>query len=116
MMRAAGLALGTGGSMGELEQVFFIAEGWFSITRADRSPVLPPTADPDRKEVLFISNLKVKEHQASLVIFEMVREDEALVELKPLEAASESQTHAVNAPLLDAFAAGFRRGASGKHN
>lgn len=116
LMHAAGFALGASSEVGELEQVFFISEAWVSVMRKGRPPVLPPSADPERKEVLIISNLKVEGHQTDMAIFEMVREDEQLVALEPYEADHEAQAHTVEMPLLDAFVAGFSKGASGRQN
>jgi len=72
-MFGAGLALGQRGEVGNLEQVFFVTEGWMSGGEG-RLPQIPPSQDPNRKEVLVVSNFTVQERTTRMVILEMIRD------------------------------------------
>jgi hypothetical protein len=110
MMRTMGATLALSGQVGALRQVFFICEGWMSTAHEGEPPVVPPSQDPNRKEVLLISSLKVEGSQSGLVMFEMVRDTEGkLVELPQLPTPQD-EGGSVDSPLLDAFAEGFRAG------
>lgn len=74
------------------------------------------TQDPNRKEVLFISSLEVREPRATLVMFEMVRDsgdEDRLVELRELQLI-DTDAGEVESPLLSAFVDGFRVGTRGQ--
>jgi hypothetical protein len=107
-MHAAGFALGKSGQLSQLEQVFFISEGWMSIPEEGKLEV-PPSQDPNRIEVLLISRLDMAESQADLVMFEMVRQDEALVALREYNPGEPKDLN-FDSPLVRAFADGYRRG------
>jgi hypothetical protein len=111
-MFAAGFMLGHSRRLGALRQAFFVSEGWMSVAEGEIPPRVPPSEDPNRKEVLFVSSLKLADGKASMVIFEMIRDSEGeLFEIKPLSGiADQVEETEVESPLLDAFAAGFSRG------
>ena len=70
---------------------------------------VPPSQDPNRKEVLIISSSSdVQARRASLVVFEMLRDGEGqLVELEQLHTVEDEDLR-VASPLLNAFVEGFR--------
>ena len=110
-MFSAGFALAQSGQVGALKQIFFVSEGWMSLAAEDGTVEVPPSQDPDRKEVLFISTLKANERRTDLVLFEMVRDDEGrLTELKRLQQPGEEEKGYVDSPLLAEFVSGFRSG------
>ena len=106
-MYQAGVALGRSGQLGRLEQLFFVSEGWMSTAGEDGTL----SQDPDRVEVLFVSELKVGKRQANLVLFEMVRDEQRqLSALDRLPHLAEAGEGYVDSPLLAAFVDGFRVG------
>ena len=74
LMRFIGQAAAKSSRVGKLEQVFFISEGWMSMAKEDKPPEMRPSEDPNRKEVLIISGLQIKERKKILKLFEMVRD------------------------------------------
>ncbi len=112
-MFVAGAILADKGSAGRLRRVFFISEGWMSVPHEGHLPDVPPSQDPNRKEVLVITGYEPGARQTSIALFEMVRDTEGrLTELKEFQPAAGEGT--VNeSPLLTAFVAGFDRGRGG---
>ncbi|MBZ0285239.1 MAG: hypothetical protein K8L97_31185 [Anaerolineae bacterium] len=109
-MYMAGRVVGETGQLGTLKQVFFVSEGWMSLGDGDNAPEMPPSQDPQRKEVLFVSSLQAQTQKGQLALFEMIRDDQAkLVELSPIQQGDEVQLR-VSSPLLTAFVQGFRLG------
>jgi len=108
-MHAAGFALGKSGQLSQLEQVFFISEGWMSRHQRGTPPV-PPSEDPHRIEVLLVSRLDVAQKRNELAVYEIVRQGEAVVDL-----SHQGDLSSYDSPLLKAFAVGFQmgRGAGG---
>jgi hypothetical protein len=108
LMQLFGQAAAESGKFGRLEQIFFVSEGWMSVSVKEKPPSARPSQDPDRREVLIISGLELKGRSKQLKIFEMVRDQEErvvdLAELSPPTDASGT----IEIPLLDAFALGFR--------
>jgi len=70
---AAGYSLAEEGEVGNLKQVFFISEGWMSSGVAGKLPDVPPSQDPNRKEVLVISGLQVLGHKTTIRLLEILR-------------------------------------------
>jgi len=102
----AGFMLAQSRLVGRLEQVFFIAEGWMSEAEEGRPPEHPPSRDPRRKEILFISSLKLRSRESDLALFEMLRDGQGqLIELRAHQPPADHVT--VESPLLTAFVAGF---------
>lgn len=103
----AGASLARKGHVGRLRQVFFIAEGWVSTAQDGSPPNLPPSQDPNRKEVLIISGYAPATGQANLALLEMIRDPEGtLRELREFERFGEDDED-VRSPLLMAFVKGF---------
>ncbi|MGQ9851565.1 MAG: hypothetical protein ACUVSU_16105 [Aggregatilineaceae bacterium] len=108
----AGFTLAQSRLVGRLRQVFFIAEGWMSEAEEGKLPEYPPSQDPRRKEVLFVSSLQVMDRRTELMLFEMLRDDEdQLREVRQYQPPT-SDTE-VTSPLLAAFIAGFYAGSEG---
>lgn len=108
LMRFFGQAAAKSGRVGRLEQVFFISEGWMSVANEGRLPDLRPSQDPNRKEVLIVSELEFKEHNKYLRIFEMIRNpNQQVVDLAEL-SPPQDKDGSVEIPLLEAFAQGFQ--------
>lgn len=109
----AGYAVGHDMSLVALRQVFFITEAWLSIRNEDGLPEIPPSADPNRIEVLAITGLDLTKQHTSMLLLEMVRNDQdKLVELREQMQASPGHEagYSAESPLLDAFVTGFRAG------
>ena len=116
LMFTAGMDTARSNQVGQLWQVIFISEAWLSMVENDNTIDKPPSQDPNRKEILIITSMElVDEHQASLAIFEMVRDSKdtliELAEIKEIETPHEAQN--VKSPLLEAFVAGYRMGTAG---
>jgi hypothetical protein len=114
-MFAAGFVLGHSRRLGVLRQVFFISEGWLSLAEGKSPPKMLPSEDPKRREVLFVSSLKLADHKADMAVFEMIRDSEGeLIEIRPLPEVANREAQIgkmdVESPLLDAFTAGFSIG------
>lgn len=108
----AGFMLAQSRLVGRLEQVFLIAEGWMSQAEEGKPPEYPPSRDPRRKEILFISSLKVRGRESGLALFEMLRDGQGqLTELREYQPSADQVT--VESPLLAAFVAGFYAGTEG---
>jgi hypothetical protein len=115
-MYVTGMVMAQSGRLPDLKQVFFISEGWMSTASEDTPPVVPPSQDPDRIEVLFISGLEVEGHKADMVMYEMERNAEGrLVDLVPMPAPEGGDTQ-LESPLLDAFVEGYRTGMRSRVN
>jgi hypothetical protein len=108
-MFQAGFALGAEGKMGIPLQVFFITEGWLSIKQPGEDLELRPSQDPKRLEVLLIAGLEILTKTHSLIILEMIRQDEKLVDLQEHSRQIGGQVHS---PLVEAFVAGCLMGMS----
>jgi hypothetical protein len=109
LMQLFGQAAAESGKFGKLEQVFFVSEGWMSVSTTEKPPSNRPSQDPERKEVLIISGLVLKDQRRELQIFEMIRDiGKEVVELSEL-SNQRGEKAAVEVPLLDAFAQAFLR-------
>ena len=107
-MFITGMLLAGSGEVGVLQQVFFITEGWLSVVEGGRLPDTLPSQDPQRKEVLTISNLDMATGQTRMTIMEMKRDDQGM-----LQALETPDWHTgfgetpAESPLLNAFVLGF---------
>lgn len=107
-MRAAGRSVALSGEIGRLLDVYLISEGWMSMSRDGKLPNMRPSQDPNRKEVLIISGLRVEDQSKSLRLFEMKRGFRGkLVDLEEVEP-DEGKKGTVDVPLLEAFVDGFQ--------
>lgn len=108
-----GFTLALSGEVGVLQQAFFISEGWMSAAQLGKAPKVPPSQDPQRKEVLLVSQLDVSTEKSELVVIEMIRDAAGqLVNLEDFQPSSEPREHdiTVENPLLLAFVNGFLQG------
>jgi hypothetical protein len=110
-MAMFGFAFGLSGRTGELHQIFLITEAWLSLRTQEQLPILPPSEDPNRKEMLIISSFDPTQDQRDYALFEMVRDSEGVIrELKNFLSDDATQISS-DSPLLDAFVIGFNIGA-----
>jgi hypothetical protein len=109
-MAVAGFAIADRGGIGQLEEIFFISEAWLSVGSEGRPPQIPPSQDPNRKEMLIISSLAMKDRLAKVKLYEMLRDAEGyLTRLQEYSSPHEAD-RTVESPLLTAFAEGFALG------
>ena len=103
IMTQAGKQMGLAGDAGEIEQVFYVFQGWSSPAR---TPYIRPSRDPNRAEVLVLSALDAKTNTQTVQMYACIRDaKQAVIDLKrvlPEDAEAES-------PLLPAFLAGYRQ-------
>jgi len=97
------------------QQMFFVTEGWMSLMTDDQSPEVRPSQDPDRKEVLLISQIDLLNHQQGLAIFEMIRDtSDELQNLNRHTFEGAVGEERMESPLLNAFVLGYHAGLSGR--
>lgn len=108
LMRYLGQATAKSGRIKQLNQVFMVSEGWLSIPSDTKQDNIRPSQDPDRKEVLIISGIQIREQKKQIKALEIVRDENNLVTglEEFLPAATQDQEIAI--PLLDAFVEGFQ--------
>jgi hypothetical protein len=107
-MFITGLMLASSGEVGVLQQVFFVTEGWLSVVENGKIPDTPPSQDPQRKEVLTISNLDMATGQTQMTLFEMKRDEQgSLQSLETPEWRTGIKNSQAESPLLNAFVLGF---------
>ncbi len=108
IMERLGRTVAENGGVGELYQVFMIAEGWMSTPQPGRSLPYTPSSDPARKEVLIVSGLEPKGGRKRLRLFEIVRGTKGRV-IDLLDVAGSADTDLeVQVPLLQAFSHAFQ--------
>lgn len=110
-MFVTGQALAHEGIAGRVRSVYFVTEAWLSQARKGSLPDVPPSQDPQRKEVLIVSGLSGligHRQQVHLAIYEMVRNAQgALRELRDYNFPDDPKMVA-DTPLLEAFLDGYR--------
>lgn len=103
-MRFLGQAAAKSGRVDQLHQVFMVHEGWLSVS----SEEMRPSQDPNRKEVLIISAIQVKERKKYIKVFEILRdEDQQVIGIEGF-LPSTKKDETTEMPLLDAFVQGFQ--------
>lgn len=106
-MFVAGQALARDGNAGQLRSVYFVTEAWLSQAQEGKLPDVPPSQDPQRKEVLIVDGVEAKSHRARVAIYEMLRDEQGnLREIRELRLPDDSSTSS-DSPLLEAFLTGF---------
>lgn len=109
-MFIAGVALAQHAHVGQLRQIVFVSEGWMSEPQEGRLPEIPPSQDPNRREVLFITGFEPRTGLTRGVILEMIRdEEETLRELRAFAPPGVGNDE-IKSPLLDAFIHGCLMG------
>ena len=117
LMRFLGQAAAKSGRVDQLQQVFMVSEGWMNEPSEDKSTNMRPSEDPNRKEVLIISAIQMKERKKQMEIFEVVRNsDEQVVSFEKFLPDTEKKVESVDIPLLDAFVQGFQTAFRTKFN
>jgi hypothetical protein len=118
MMFAAGMEVAKRDMVGLLEEIFFVNEGWMSVAEEENRPVVPPSQDPERIEVLQITGIDVTDgDRIQMQIFEMVRDVQGdLTNLDEIENLKEEKEGRAESPLLAAFLDGYRKGISVQQN
>jgi hypothetical protein len=115
-MRMAGNHEAKSGEAGHLRQVFLVSEGWISLPKEGELSNTLPSQDPNRKEVLVVSGLKIQGQVKNIKLFEMIRNDQGkLVDLQAfLPGIKEGEMDHVF--LLEAFYEGFQNAFSERLN
>jgi len=109
LMRLFGLAAAKSGRIDQLEQVFMVSEGWMSMAGGDDPAEIQPSQDPNRKEVLIISAVQLKEYKKQMKVFEILRDSrDQVVGLEEFLPEEKKKDDLVEVPLLDAFVQGFQ--------
>lgn len=109
-MFVTGQALAFEGTAGRLRGVYFVTEAWLSQAREGSLPDMPPSKDPQRKEVLIASGLSGligHRRQVHMAIFEMIRDEQGVLrEVRDYTFPDDPEV-AADTPLLEAFLTGF---------
>lgn len=61
-MFVAGQALARDSGAEQLRSVYFVSEAWLSQAQDGRLPDVPPSQNPQRKEVLIVNGVEAKSH------------------------------------------------------
>ena len=94
-----------------------VSEGRMSMASEDKPAELRPSQDPERKEVLIISAVQMRERKKRLKLFEILRDsNEQVIGLEEILPEEENKDETVEIPLLKAFVHGFQTGFRTKSN
>ncbi|SRR6266540_3853299 len=74
LMRFLGQAAAKSGRVDQIQQIFMVTEGWMSVASEDKPPEIQPSQDPNRKEVLIITAIQIKERKKHMKVFEILRD------------------------------------------
>lgn len=96
-----------------LNQLFFITEGWMSVSDDGTLPNAPPSEDPSRREVLLFHHLQLPDLQSQVATVEIFRDEQGQIIRLDEVAAQVHSDQQIQSPLLPAFAAGYQLGISG---
>lgn len=106
-MFVTGQALAHEGTAGRLRSVYFVTEAWLSHAQDGKLPDVPPSQDPQRKEVLIVDGVEARSRRARAAIYEMLRDEQGkLREIREFRLPDDSSTSS-DSPLLEAFLTGF---------
>ena len=109
LMHFLGQTSAESGKVDQLHQVFMVSEGWMSEPSENKPSDIRPSQDPDRKEVLIISGIHVKEQKKRLEVLEILRDsNQQVIGLKEFLPGEEKKDEKIEIPLLDAFVQGFQ--------
>lgn len=106
-MFSAGYQLGARVDLGGVRQIFHISEAWLSRVQPGEALELPPSQDPQRHEVLVISQLDVINRQVQLAAFEMLRDASGELNEVHVSDMGDTEGKPEDVPLLVAFIAGY---------
>jgi hypothetical protein len=108
----AGVSVAVSQIVGRVKQVFFVSEAWLSEHQSTSEPVLPPSQDPKRKEVLVVSGMQRANRKTQLKTYEMIRDSDSMLrELRPFHTSDDDYVQ-VESVLLEAFFVGVSNGRS----
>ncbi len=93
--------------IGELQQLFLIAEGWRSKRTGSHS-ALQPQFDPDRVECVMVFHYLAAPETRRMILYDLIRNQRG--EVAELKAHPLPQNETVESPTLDALMRGFTRG------
>ena len=117
LLHFLGQAAAKSGRVNQLQQVFMVNEGWMSVASEDMPAEIRPSQDPNRKEVLIISAIQMKERKKQMKVFEILRDNsEQVVGLEEFLPDEKKKDESVDIPLLDAFVQGFQTAFRTKFN
>ena len=117
LLHFLGQAAAKSGRVNQLQQVFMVNEGWMSVASEDKPAEIRPSQDPNRKEVLIISAIQMKERKKQMKVFEILRDSsEQVVGLEEFLPDEKKKDESVDIPLLDAFVQGFQMAFRTKFN
>ena len=117
LLRFLGQAAAKSGRVNQLQQIFMVTEGWMSVASEDKSAEIRPSQDPNRKEVLIISAIQMRERKKQMKVFEILRDSsEQVVGLEEFLPDENKKDKSVEVPLLDAFVHGFQTAFRTKYN
>src|SRR5687767_4584811 len=74
LMHHLGQSIAKSGQVNQIQQVFMVHEGWMSVASDDKPVHLPPSQDPQRKEVLIVSAIQPNERKKQTRVFEIMRD------------------------------------------
>ena len=116
-MRFIGQVAAKSGRVNQLQQVFLVSEGWLSVASEDKPIDLLPSQDPEKKEVLIISAMQLKESKKHIKVFEILRDSkERVVSLEEFSPDAQQEEKSAEVPLLDAFVDGFEMAFRARYN
>ena len=116
LMRFLGQVTAKSGRVNQLQQVFMVTEGWMIKANEDEHVKTRPSEDPNRKEVLIISGMQMRERKKHLKLFEILRDsNERVVGLEGFSPDAKKY-ESVEIPLLEAFVYGFNMAFQTKYN
>ena len=116
ILRFLGQQTAMSGKVDQLRQVFMISEAWVVSANKDELAKTRPLPDPNKKEVLMISGIQIKERKKYIKLFEILRDSNKQVIGLGEFKANEKKDKEVENPLLDAFISGFRTAFQIKYN
>ncbi len=104
-MRTLGQQFAREDRHGELKQLSMVSEAWMSLPKGGKLPAYRPSQDPDRTEVLIITQLTVATRACQMAIYRMVRDQAGT--LATLETIGLPGAVTAESPLLEAFLEGY---------
>jgi hypothetical protein len=109
LLRFLGQVAAKSGRIDQLRQVFMVSEGWMSEPSEDKPIDMRPSQDPNKKEVLIISAIQMKERKKQIAMFEILRDgNENVVGLEEFLTETMKKDESVEVPLLEAFVQGYQ--------
>ncbi len=107
-MKVLGRVFRREGYVGELRKVFFVSEGWMSVAAKTGGNIIRPSKDPNRMEVLVVSELDLPNKKTNMLLYEMVRNEKGeLRDIKPYQVEDGKGGLETRSYLLEAFFRGY---------